>query len=568
MWKNWEGEMVEHKYRLLSPMGSTDHSVVFLAECRNPEPQKCAVKFLAADIPNSEQVIAAWKGAAQLNHPNLLRILGTGRCRIEDMDLLYVAMEYADENLAEIIPQRPLAVEEAREALNAVVDVLVYLHGKGLTHGHICPANILAVGEFLKVSSDTIEPLAEKREMSRERSTYDAPEIPGSPYTQSADVWSLGVTLVEMLTQQPVVLPFNEGVEPVISPTMREPFLEIAKHALRRKPEVRWTSAQIAERLNPSSIVARAAAAGAAAKATAAGVAGTAPNPVSLPVPAPRAASVAQVASVAPPAPGRVPPAMEPLNVPLSKEPAVPLTKPPRASVPPLHLTAPAPRRAERQTFVLPNYALPVFVIALILVAVIVLPKILRDRTVIESSASTAPARVASKPTSEPAKPPATRDDAAAPTVNPAAQPAPREETKSFAPPPGKAAETIASAPAVIRTKESAPVAKARNSSDAQGRGEVLDEELPQIPAKALGTISGTVRVVVKTHVDAAGQVAGAQLQEPGPSRYFADKSVQAAQQWLFTSPEVNGRSVESDWVIRFEYTRDGVKAFPQQVVR
>jgi len=567
IWKNWEGEMVEHKYRLLSPMGSTDHSVVFLAEHRNPEPQKCAVKFLAADIPNSEQVIAAWKGAAQLNHPNLLRILGTGRCKIEDMQLLYVAMEYADENLAEIIPQRPLTAEEAREALNAVVDVLVYLHGKGLTHGHICPANILAVGEFLKVSGDTIEPVAEKREMTRERSAYDAPEIPGSPYTQSADVWSLGVTLVEMLTQQPAVLPFNEGIEPVISPTMREPFLEIAKHALRRKPEVRWTSAQIAERLNPSSIAARAAAAGAAARATAAGVAATSPNPASPPVRAPQAASVARVASVAPPAPARVSPAVGPLSVPLSKEPAVPLTKQPPASVPPVHVTAPVPRRPERQTFVLPNYALPVFVIALILVGVIVLPKILRNRTVIESSASTAPARVASQSTTERAKQPATRADAAAPAVNPTAKPAPREETQSLAPPP-KAAETIASVPAVMRTKESAPVAKARNSSDAQGRGEVLDQELPQIPPKALGTISGTVRVVVKTHVDAAGQVAAAQLQEAGPSRYFADKSLQAAQQWLFTSPEVNGRSVESDWLIRFEFTRDGVKAFPQQVAR
>jgi len=94
----------------------------------------------------------------------------------------------------------------------------------------------------------------------------------------------------------------------------------------------------------------------------------------------------------------------------------------------------------------------------------------------------------------------------------------------------------------------------------------VLDQELPQVPSKALATITGTVRVVVKAHVDAAGQVAGVELQEPGPSRYFADKATQAAQHWVFNSPEVNGRSVESEWLIRFEYTRDGVKAIPQQV--
>lgn len=93
-----------------------------------------------------------------------------------------------------------------------------------------------------------------------------------------------------------------------------------------------------------------------------------------------------------------------------------------------------------------------------------------------------------------------------------------------------------------------------------------MDQALPQVSAKALSTISGTVRVVVKAHVDAAGEVTAADLEESGPSAYFADKAVKAAQRWVFSSPEVQGRSVESDWLIRFEYKRDGVKAFPQQV--
>jgi TonB family protein len=94
----------------------------------------------------------------------------------------------------------------------------------------------------------------------------------------------------------------------------------------------------------------------------------------------------------------------------------------------------------------------------------------------------------------------------------------------------------------------------------------VLDQTLPQVSAKALSTINGTVRVVVKAHVDEAGQVTDAQLQEPGPSQYFADKAVQAAQRWVFSSPEVHGHSAASDWLIRFEYTQDGVRAFPQEV--
>jgi len=558
LWKQWEGQVIDHKYRLESLIGSTDHSVVFRAEYRSPEPRKATVKFIAADVLNAEALVAAWHKAAQLSHPNLICILQTGKCTLGDMELLYVAMEHADENLAEIIPQRALTAEEARDAMNAIVDVLVYLHGKQLTHGHICPANILAIGDQLKVSSDSIEPLAEKREMTRDRSEYDAPEIPARPYTQAADVWSLGVTLVEMLTQQRVGLPFNENVEPVIPQNVREPFLEIARHALRRKPELRWSSAQIAERLNPSAMAAKAAAAGASVPALAATPPGTpGASGAAAVAPLARAGSAAPV-TMAPAAP-----VAAALNVPLSKEPAAPLAKQQRPPAPPVRVAAPGAKRVRRETMVLPNYALPLFLVVLVLVGAVVLPKILRNRTETKSNPVTASASVPAKstPPAETSKPPAMRRDEA--TTQAAA---PKEDARISAPRPPSASATPSAAPAVMRSVESAPAAKPKNSSDEQGRGEVLEQALPQVSAKALSTVTGTVRVVVKAHVDAAGQVASAELQEPGPSQYFADKAVQAAHRWVFSSPEMNGRSEASDWLIRFEYTRDGVKAYPQQV--
>ena len=561
IWKRWEGQVIEHKYRLASLIGSTDHSVVFLAEYRSPEPRKAVVKLVSAETPNAEQLMAGWNKAAQLSHPNLQRILQTGHCKLEDMDLLYVAMEYADENLAEIIPQRALTPEEARQAMNAVVDVLVYLHGKELTHGHVCPGNILAVGEFLKVSSDTIEPLAEKREMTRERSEYDAPEIPGTPYTKAADVWSLGVSLIEMLTQQRATLPFDEIADPVISRKLREPFQEIARNALRRKPERRWTIAQIAERLNPSAIAVKAAAAAAA------------PSPAKTVTPAVSSATPgattnsAQSASVTQAPPATVSPSVtgaarvEPLSVPLSKEPAVPLARQQRPATPPAHRTAPGPANRKRETFVLPNYAVPLLLIVVLAIGAIALPKILRNRAETKPNpvAASAPVKRV-PPTVEVTKAPEASAAQARGTA------APKEEAPPSATPPVSAPTTPAPAPAVMRNVEGSPAAKARHTSDSEARGEVLEQALPQVSSKALSTISGTVRIVVKAHVDAAGQVADTELQEPGPSKYFADKAVQAARRWVFTSPDVNGRSVESDWTIRFEYTSSGVKAYPQQV--
>ena len=94
----------------------------------------------------------------------------------------------------------------------------------------------------------------------------------------------------------------------------------------------------------------------------------------------------------------------------------------------------------------------------------------------------------------------------------------------------------------------------------------MLDQILPDVPNKALSTITGKVRVAVRARVDAAGNVADAEFEDPGPSEYFAKAALKAVRRWEFTSPEVGGHSVPSEWLVRFEFAPDGVKAFPQQI--
>jgi len=88
---------------------------------------------------------------------------------------------------------------------------------------------------------------------------------------------------------------------------------------------------------------------------------------------------------------------------------------------------------------------------------------------------------------------------------------------------------------------------------------------LPDVSEKALSTIRGTVRVGVRLHVDAAGNVSGAEIADAGPSPFFADLALKAASKWEFTSPDGGGRSVPSEWLVRFEFSSSGVKAFPSQ---
>jgi outer membrane biosynthesis protein TonB len=42
---------------------------------------------------------------------------------------------------------------------------------------------------------------------------------------------------------------------------------------------------------------------------------------------------------------------------------------------------------------------------------------------------------------------------------------------------------------------------------------------------------------------------------------------LQAARKWAFTPPEVNGKSVASEWRLRFEFTQKDTKVQPTQTV-
>jgi serine/threonine protein kinase len=548
MWNKWIGQVVDHKYQLQQYLGTTDHSVVFLAEFHDPEVRQAAIKFVSAGFSESEQQIATWKEAAQLSHPHLIRIYGAGACKIEDMDLLYVAMEYAEENLGQVLPHRALVAEETKEMLSSIVDALMYLHDRDLVHGHVKPSNVLASGELLKLSSDALSTAGEVREMRRERSAYDAPELPAAPYTPAADVWSLGVTLLEALTQQPAVLPFNENADPVIPPTVRDPYLEIAQHTLRRNPRLRWSIGQLAEQLNPAAAEAKAVAAVAGARVSGA-IGSTAAGVMAMPTTRPTP----------------TPPAVSPLSVPLSQEPAIPLGKSQRVAGVETEVT-PAPEAEEgfapRQSVALPNYVIPLFAGALLVIALIVLPFALRRGAKPDSNGVTSTTAANSTPAASgqlsssagSVQPPETLP-AAKSTTNPPAKTATPPATVTPTPPP-----------VAPRNVEPTVSTKAKSSDSALGEGEALDQVAPAASAKALSTIHGTVRVGVKVHVDPAGRVTDATLDSTGPSRYFADLSLKAARQWVFTAPVADGRSAPSAWKIQFNYTQSGVQMSSEQV--
>jgi TonB family protein len=181
-----------------------------------------------------------------------MRLLHHGRGEIDGAPLLYTVTDYAPEILSQVLPERPLTPAETREMLDPILGALTYLHGKGFVHGHIKPSNLLVVGEQLKLSSDGLS--AEGKPVSRipAASADDAPEAATGKLSPATDIWSLGVTLVEVLTQHPPVWNRATQQEPVVPKSMPEPFAGIARECLRPAPALRCTLGEIKTRLDPA----------------------------------------------------------------------------------------------------------------------------------------------------------------------------------------------------------------------------------------------------------------------------------------------------------------------------
>lgn len=256
-WKRWEGQLINGKFPLLRFLGGSEHSSVFLVDKRVGGKPQTAIKLVPATAVDANDQLYQWKLAGDLDHPNVIRVFESGRCQLGGTDLLYVLTEYAEEDLSQILPQRALTDRETRQVLDAVLKGLAYIHGKGLVHGRVKPSNILAAGDVVKLSSDSLCAFGKAKRRNGKKSAYDAPEAATGGLGPSADVWSLGVTLVEVLTQRLPVLDSAQGKEATLPAGMLEPFQEIARRCLQVDPGSRWTVAEIVARLEPGKVEAR-----------------------------------------------------------------------------------------------------------------------------------------------------------------------------------------------------------------------------------------------------------------------------------------------------------------------
>src|SRR6202046_5424834 len=520
------GQVVDGKFRLGQFVGGDELSSVFLVDYDSQEVPKAAIKLIPADSVDAPAQLARWRHAAKLSHPHLIRILEMGRCELDSTPMLYVVMESAEKNLSQVIPRRPLPPAEARDILGPVVDALAYVHAKGFVHCRLKPANVMADDDLLKISSDGLCRIGEYSGSMGKPGDYDPPEAAGGRISPAGDVWSLGMTLAEALTQRLPVWERTNQAEPALPSNLPPEILDLARHCLRRDPQLRWTVADIAARLQqnspapPRQIDASSETSFANPRAIGgvvlAGVALVAirGGPLllkNLSQHRPAASAAAETPAVHNSAPGNVQPKPQP-PVASRVQPAASPT---------------AQLKAEN-----------------------------KPALVAKSSAQSTPPPVAKLGAQQHAAP-----QQQAPLVAKAVpRPATNSTERSSKNPSDNKLAASAPAPSAARVESPATA-----SASGVVHGKVIQQILPDAPQKARDTIHGKVRLTVKVHVNESGNVTEASLDAPGPSQYFADRALKAAQLWKFAPAKLDGRNIPSDWLLHFEIDPASINVYPKE---
>lgn len=170
-----------------------------------------------ADIADRELAVAGWLGM----HPHLVTVHGRGRTSSGHS---YLVMPWYDGgSLADEVYRRgPLPVAESLVLAVKLAGALAHLHGHGVVHRDVKPANVLlsAAGEpvladfgLATLPGEAPAPAAGLTPL------HAAPEVlRGEVSTPRSDVWSLVSTLCTVLDRSDVPLPLGALLAAATSP--------------------------------------------------------------------------------------------------------------------------------------------------------------------------------------------------------------------------------------------------------------------------------------------------------------------------------------------------------------
>jgi serine/threonine protein kinase len=219
---------------------------------RAADGQRCVLKLYRSGVQPTTAV-----AEMHLDHPRIAAALLTGIWNARPYE---IAPFFECGSLAHLIQRNgPLTLSTARQLLQQLVEGLSALHRAGIQHRDLKPSNILIKSDNpleVVLSDFGSSALATMTLLTQVRTTlaYAAPETLTGMYSRASDYWSLGIILIEALTQQNPLQWFGsskivgyqivQGKIPIPDSLPAE-WQQLLKGLLERDHYKRWDQARI-----------------------------------------------------------------------------------------------------------------------------------------------------------------------------------------------------------------------------------------------------------------------------------------------------------------------------------
>jgi serine/threonine-protein kinase len=195
------------KYKILSTIGSGGFGTVYLAE------DTWIDKKVALKVPHKQgvdfgELLREPRLLASLNHPNIVTILTAEK----QENVFFIVMEFVPGETLETIIARegPLDVARALDYTCQISNAVDHAHRQGVLHRDLRPSNVLVADSgMLKVAdfgTSRFLEIAAHGTTVIGSPPYMAPEQFHGKAVFASDIYSLGVTMYQMMTG---VLPYD-----------------------------------------------------------------------------------------------------------------------------------------------------------------------------------------------------------------------------------------------------------------------------------------------------------------------------------------------------------------------